>query len=1005
MTTRATITLPRLLPQDLDDLDEGTRRLVGHEFAHAIQQRRESQSSAALSARDVAELESEANRAAEAFLLGREFDITGRAPRRSHLFDGRPQPEQGAGIPFLVSIDRILDRDQLLLEFIKQYRQVKTVEDAEKLRGKEDWHWLDEAPTVTENDVENGYVLITIRDASIKRPSKSESAQRLKYFKRLSPAEQAALNAQTDEEFWGRTRYRVGQQLGKSAADKDMADTWRLLRDELIRKRQVLDALPADIRAFMLDEQAPRLEPKDFDAALRISRKVSSLAPAELAEYKSRVTAKTTDWGAYEQSIDRFLAERNQRGKNAEERRTIETRLYHLEALYERYRQYKSLLKQTGLQAAMGASSPEALGASLGAQPTLNGMRAQLEADLKTGGFPGGISEFEKLIGQYEAVFERETLAIAEVMLDQYAHRLFEQEESYRQSSKAADLHMALSASQVERDYARAETLDQEIAAGAATPDGILLPPDALKARERSEALGRAESKMARIATEHPLVGNQDFDREKLARASSKGDVQSRMLSYIADRKADIESTRRHLKSTPAMVYGLDNLLKASCALQNIHSGTVYEKIIRDHIQDVHLAQVIPQVVLGVVAIAAGLLSGGTGTVAVLATGTVLGIGAYQAIDEFRRYERQSAAYGAQLTSDDPSVAWVIVAVIGAGFDAAAFASALPKLRPAIEAFNLGPEAGNVLSLEEKLSRLTGVEEGIVQSVVRGARVEAEARAAWRSVFRPPAQLRMVLIPLAEEFGRLVYAVYLSFRRGVREFQTFVKTNEAIGLIGDVAKLTPEELATLKTGYLEAIEEMKAVAARGESLGMTENEVRAFMNLRAKTKNMSVADLTAQMDAWKATQATGVPFAFESAEKFDEFRSLVNGELKRLLKKVDSKAEAYLQGSSISGISYKRHLPFGAESDLDIAIVSRPLFKKAEKLEYQVSLSPRRIGPLAPDQVEELGLGRLKRRVEEATGSVHEAKFLLFENADAVRKPIGSESQEAERASVLLKGE
>jgi hypothetical protein len=456
------------------------------------------------------------------------------------------------------------------------------------------------------------------------------------------------------------------------------------------------------------------------------------------------------------------------------------------------------------------------------------------------------------------------------------------------------------------------------------------------------------------------------------------------------------------------MIYGLDALLAASFKAQNITAGTIYEKIIRDHISDVHWTEAIPQIILGVIAVAAGLLTGGGGTVAVLAAGTALGIGAYQALEEFRRYEMKSSAYGAQLTSDDPTMLWVIVAVVGAGIDAAAFASVLPKLRPAIEAFNAGAEAGDVAALERKLARLTDVEAEIRESVIRAAKAEAEARAAWKALFRPPAVLRAVIVPGAEEFGRLVYAVYLTVKRGIREFQVFVKSNEAVELIGDVAKLTDEELALFKSAYLTAVEEIETVAAHGRSLAMTDDEIRAFMNLRGSRKGMTVEELTREMDAWKTARESGVPFGFRDAAHFKEFQATATAELKKLLKRTDPNAEAFLQGSAVSGVSYKRHLPFDVESDFDIALSSRYLFRKAETLGFEVKLSPRRIGPLDPDQIAELKLNKFIRRLddvaaEERAAAPREINIMLFDNAEAVRKPIGEASREIERAALPLK--
>ena len=413
---------------------------------------------------------------------------------------------------------------------------------------------------------------------------------------------------------------------------------------------------------------------------------------------------------------------------------------------------------------------------------------------------------------------------------------------------------------------------------------GIVLTPGEMaeqsdRVGQRRAALARAESEMGSLAGAHPLVGEADFARERLARAS-KQDVQSVLLKHLAARKRDIADTRKHLESTPEMVYGLDVLLKESFRAQNIETGTLYEQLIRDHIRDLELAEALPRMTLAAVAIAAGLATGGGGTVAVLAAGTTGALGTYQAVEEFQRYQMQSSAYGAKLTSEEPTMGWVIVAVLGAGVDAAAFASVLPKLRPALAAFNAGPEADNLLALERKLAKLTEVEAGLKQNILRAAGAEVEARAAWRALLLPKAPLQAVLTPGAAEFGRLVRAVYLTGKHGVRKFQLFVKTNEAMELLGDLTKLGPGELAALKRGYLAAVKQLETVAAHGKALGMSDSEVGAFMELRGKAKGMSAADLMQEMDAWKATagaKGPGVSQAGAQATPLDNARKQGKG--------------------------------------------------------------------------------------------------------------------------------
>src|SRR6185295_144105 len=294
--------------------------------------------------------------------------------------------------------------------------------------------------------------------------------------------------------------------------------------------------------------------------------------------------------------------------------------------------------------------------------------------------------------------------------------------------------------------------------------------------------------------------------------------------------------------------------------------------------------------------------------------------------------------------------------------------------------------------------------------VIRAAEAEAQARAAWRSVFRPPAALRAVIIPGAEEFGRLVYAVYLNMRRGVIAFEEFLLRREAVELIGDIARLAPEELTSLKAAYTQALAEAQSIAAHGQSLAMTEDEIHAFMRMWNNRRGMTAREVMQEMDAWRATRQSGVPFGFSDARHFDEFRSIAQQELARAMRRADPQAQAFLQGSSLSGVSYARQVPFDAESDLDVAIVSRYLFRRARTLGYEVAQSPSRIGPLDADQIAELGLGRMLNRMERALPEAGQQQerminIMLFDNEAAMRAPIGSHSTETTRAAVPLVAE
>jgi hypothetical protein len=67
-------------------------------------------------------------------------------------------------------------------------------------------------------------------------------------------------------------------------------------------------------------------------------------------------------------------------------------------------------------------------------------------------------------------------------------------------------------------------------------------------------------------------------------------------------------------------------------------------------------------------------------------------------------------------------------------------------------------------------------------------------------------------------------------------------------LIGDAAKLSPEELKLLKQGYVQAVAEMEKIAARGKSLGLADADIADLLKLRAETKGMTGEQLLEEME-------------------------------------------------------------------------------------------------------------------------------------------------------------
>lgn len=244
------------------------------------------------------------------------------------------------------------------------------------------------------------------------------------------------------------------------------------------------------------------------------------------------------------------------------------------------------------------------------------------------------------------------------------------------------------------------------------------------------EARQAGEAAMQGLSAAHPLLAIPDFPRGRLGRASPE-EVQSIVLDYIAEHRESIRSTRGEIHDDTDFIYKLDDLLSASKEAQGITPGSIHDRIIRDHMADRGLRALLEGIAVAVVAIALTIVSFGTGTLAVAAGVTAFGLSAWQAMDAFREYLRQSAAADAQLLSEDPSIAWVVLAVVGAAADLGAAAKAVRALRGAALTFN---EFGEMARFRQAVEALPELNARVRNAVVRAAEAEKVIRAQWRAV-------------------------------------------------------------------------------------------------------------------------------------------------------------------------------------------------------------------------------------------------------------------------------
>ncbi len=849
-----------------------------------------------------------------------------------------------ASIEFAVEITRRMSADEYLVEAVRQYRRLSLEEARQAATG---YRWVSEPRAITAEDVRRGYRTIRIRDASLtlQPATQAERAGRSRVFRRLPRGQQDSINAEADRRFWQGTNYRPGERLGTSPADRAMARTWLRYRDQVTREHQALAALPDGIREAIFDQYATEtLDPADYPQLLRIAHRLEQLTPVQLADYRSRISGVTADLDAVEASVDRYHAMQEERREQAADYRQIETRLYRLQNLYRLYKRVK------GTESAAGLPSVDSYGIRdstvIQARSELPGLRGQLRSALARNGF-ASVAAFEAAIRQYIRQFAVQARNTALDMLAQLDHELFVQQRRYQASDAAEQLHQRIQASRASEEHARAWSLRRRASRiGARTTRGNWREVQAEQRplmRQAAAAESTSNEEFQAAIGPDALAGQLDYRRKvRLLEAREAGTVRSTLLGYIAEKREAIQNTYANLADDEDLVFKLDNVLAATYQALEIAPGLIYDQIIRDHMSDVSISEAIWGVARGLfalfLAVVGGIVGGPVGAGAAL---IAFGIGVDEAVTQFREWEIGSEAHEAGLLSEEPSFAWVILAVVGAGLDFAGAVAAVRAMRPAVQAFNAGGDVAQLDAALGRLARLGQIDDSLRANVVSAARAERQFAGAVESLLATGGRLNMAIVPGAEELARLTVIAYYAARRGILRFHRFLLELQAQRIIASIDDLTPEQLRVLRdafnegvrrsaTGFIDpstlsrtaravySVDEIDQVAAHGHALGLSDDQIRGFLDQGslARPKKvpprgpMTPEEMRRQMSNWAGeVRPRGFPYLFDDLASFHRFRD----ELHSLLRQYQvPEGRVVVQGSSL-------RTPTAA--DVDIAIV------------------------------------------------------------------------------------
>ena len=860
--------------------------------------------------------------------------FTGNSPANSPVQrEEAPKATTKRSFPYSIHIDKKFTSDQLLIEFIKQYRGNISDEDALKLKESENWHWIGPAPVVMDADLVKGFKLITVtEDGLIPIDPRDDKAQN-QAFEALPPDQRKAVTDQADKDFWSKTNYKPGQKLGSGKDDLRMAKIWMQFRDRLIQEKGLIDKMPDLMKTIIKHPES--YAPQDYEQLSRIVSKLNSLSAEELTDYINKVTAETTDLSAMEGSVDRFLTQRAQRKAEDKARDVIKTRLYGTTEIYEEYKHFKRI---EPMKYVISAPMP-AMGGMPGgaiALPSPDNIKkevadaeATLLGHLRASGFDS-IADFEKMIHDFEAAFELESQRIATDILDKYAHVLYEADKKYGSDAEIDALYQQLAATGSKTRYQKSDSLKSEAldlrsrasfytVQGAADKAPELSNQAVAKDQEAETVAGQADSGIGGLAGGHPLLGDRKMDRRSLAFAD-KAALKAQLLEYIEARRADIVSSRQSLKDHPQLVYKLSaEFLAKSYQLQGIQPNSVYDKILRDKMRTITIDDMIVKGVTAILALALGLVTMGGGTLAVLAAVGAFGISAYQAVEEYRDYEMKSGLSGADLLSSDPSLGWVIASVVAAGLDLGMVASSIKSLSPAIKVFN---EAHDAAQFEKSLAELTDINAKLKSNLIEAAKNEAKYQQSVADFAKVSGRAYVsVGIPDPEALWKLGKVAYAALKKGINSFEKFLLELKAQKIIKNLDALTAEEKLLYQKAWLEALDEETRLskiqsigdklpinaedfAGRTFSFDLSKNPV-AKARLAEKYTGSELAERMKTFDDFAKKYPNGVKFSSKGFPDFTPYTvKLPNGSPARFtIKTTGNRSKDFLAADKMAGIT------------------------------------------------------------------------------------------------------
>ncbi len=737
---------------------------------------------------------------------------------------------------------------------------------------------------ITEKEIKKGYVVVNYFHPGLSDQSADALEQAKEDFDAMDGAQQNSVNQEADALFWEMTEYKRGEPLDPSDPNfKAISEQWLKIRADVVQQQQRVDRIPAKALRFLKFGQGGiPITAENIDRLVEVSKKVEHLSDEAMADFWNRVDGKADTMEDFAGSVERYLEKLEKRQAATETRMDAQKTLSGKRDLYKLYKKANRGTKpestSRGRDADFNIANKKYNAETLAAQK-------KLAIELHKWGYASE-EEFKNDIKTFKKAVQNEAVLIADEAMDRRMNDLYEFETSAMSEKGLEDMLATLAKVREKRDRMADEIKYQKTDIDPidqrSIPDLVPdwekiqrdLKPEIMAAIESDENLRRLYEL---LKAENPKKDLDDEILRIMVRSNNPGDLHKKLERMLEKRRDGIKETRQLLMgpppedAEPEEIWKFDAAMGRAMAEAQVDPDSVHNDILQDHMGAIQRREILGKLALGAAAIVAGLLTFGQGTVAVLGGAAAVGLGTADAWDTYVTYQQEDAANKAGLSTTDPSFVWVVVAIAAIPLDVLDVASGLKTfgkaasksahiakiledgsdVAKAVTAFNKAQEtvestedvAAALAKLEKDLAK---ADKAVSKAILRAAEAEAAANAAWTVARKSYGGRAMSVIdpltPLIDWAWHFAYPVCLSMRKGILQFDAFMKTNHAKALVGKIADLKPQAIENLKKAHSLGVEDWKTVSKRAKELNLSEDQFDDAFKVWGRTPDMRTDD-------------------------------------------------------------------------------------------------------------------------------------------------------------------